>query len=936
MDQIGKYRVIRVLGQGGFGTVFLAEDPKLKLQVAIKVYTLKDTALAQQITSASQDAAQVLKDRFLNEARILRQLSRNPYVIELYDFDALADGTPYYVMPYLEKSLVDEVGKDALDAQVLAELPQALRPRKLGLTRTLQVIDQLLQALSDVHAAGLVHRDIKPANVLVAQDGDIRLTDFGVAKLPDTEHSQTGLALGSRNYMSPEQRESAKQVDARSDIYSVGVLMYRLISGTLPVGRFADALHYEPVLGDGINRWILACLETDKTKRFPDATAALSAFRQAKEQAGTSETQSEQTSTFVQGSGSTLKSELKPLQQKIASLLQTVGMVDSTQLKTLYVLADIAGVTENELNQLVEETKNQQNAQTLSFMKWRTRLEATVAKFQGQLPPDEHNALLAAGVHLGKSESDLLQFFPPATGTEKSNTTSLHANTKTFKTQDAMKKKTSLVVASTLTTLLITAAGYYGYQNYQRQEITRTQELNAWQQAKTTDTVQSYQTYLTQYPNGQYQQSARKFSEQLTKTEQDAAKLEANREQQALKAEQQARQAQQITIKLAQQWLIKLGYEISETGEWDPRTKTAVAAFEKTEKMLHAGVIDKTLLQKLEEVYWRNDKNAFAKAKAQNTTQSYQQYLDSQTEGKFRSEAEQEKSKLHQLETRKEEAKKAAQLAAKRESTEAKELRMAADEAYFVQTNSGKALNLYERASKLGSVYADAALACIHADGVQGQKNIVLARQYREEAERKFAQFDNLGAVEYFLLGRMSEFVDGANSTAITYYQKAAAEGYAPAQHSLGFLYYYGQYFPQSATDAFGWINKAAAQNYAKSQNFLGVMYEEGRGVPQSYQEASRWFRAAAEQGDLIAQTNLGKYYLDGRGVSQSYSEAYALFLLAAEQEYPEAQYFLGLMYQEGKGVRQSVSDAVSWYQKAAKQGDENAQEALEKLGVGW
>ncbi|MGL1889914.1 MAG: serine/threonine protein kinase, partial [Reichenbachiella sp.] len=283
MDFIGKYKIIKELGAGGFGAVYLTQDPKLNELVAIKVFQIKDDNLAKLATSATFDASEVLNQRFLNEARTLRQLGRNRHIVNVFDFDELDDGRPYYVMPYLPKSLKDELGSDATDSSVIADLPSDEKPRPIPVSQALVHLSQLLNALSDVHKAGLVHRDIKPANLLLNEDNDIQLCDFGIAKMPDVQHSQSGIGMGSRNYMAPEQRQSAKHVDARSDIYSVGVLAYRMITGTLPEGRFAEPNIFQPNLAQSLNDLILKALEQKKENRFQDAAQMLKALNKAQQ-----------------------------------------------------------------------------------------------------------------------------------------------------------------------------------------------------------------------------------------------------------------------------------------------------------------------------------------------------------------------------------------------------------------------------------------------------------------------------------------------------------------------------------------------------------------------------------------------------------------------------------------------------------------------------
>jgi len=109
------------------------------------------------------------------------------------------------------------------DAQTVAELAERERPHALSVERSVEVLDQLLKGLSVAHGNGLVHRDIKPSNIMFSQEGQLRLVDFGIAKSPDAKYSSIShVGMGSRNYMAREQRESAKHVDARADVYAVG------------------------------------------------------------------------------------------------------------------------------------------------------------------------------------------------------------------------------------------------------------------------------------------------------------------------------------------------------------------------------------------------------------------------------------------------------------------------------------------------------------------------------------------------------------------------------------------------------------------------------------------------------------------------------------------------------------------------------------------
>ena len=401
MQHIGKYKVIRKLGSGSFGFVYLAQDPKLQLQVAIKVFKIKEASLMSQVTSAVEDPEQVIKQRFINEARALRNLSANAHIIEMYEFDELADGTPYYVMPYISRTLVDEIGKDAFSQGMLEDIPKADYPRRIATTQAISYLKQLSQALCAVHECGLVHRDIKPANLLITKENQLQLSDFGIAKLPLSEHSQTGFGMGSRNYLSPEQQESAKHVQASSDIYSLGVIAYRMLTGQLPVGRYQDAIDFAPDMPQALNDLIILALSQKPSQRPADGAQFLKLLNQAvkafsKELSKepwhdvnhNAESEAEPganleaeleisieanneakikireyteagTEVWSAQKTSQIKKELKPLENKIIELLKQYGEIKTDDLLLLQTLADIAHIDKSALDELIVHVTQQ-------------------------------------------------------------------------------------------------------------------------------------------------------------------------------------------------------------------------------------------------------------------------------------------------------------------------------------------------------------------------------------------------------------------------------------------------------------------------------------------------------------------------------------------------------------------------------------------------
>jgi len=206
-----KYRVARRIGAGGMGVVYAAEHVLLRERVAIKV-------LRAEVISDRDVVA-----RFLNEARSAARI-RSAHVAEVKDVDTLPDGTPYLVMEYLEGC---DLGHRHRDGDLVAVIV------------AVDYVMQTLEALAEAHAAGLVHRDLKPANLFLAKQRDgsetLKVLDFGIAKSADLEVvTHTGTVLGSPSYMAPEQIRNARGVDARADIWSVGIILYKLLAGRKP------------------------------------------------------------------------------------------------------------------------------------------------------------------------------------------------------------------------------------------------------------------------------------------------------------------------------------------------------------------------------------------------------------------------------------------------------------------------------------------------------------------------------------------------------------------------------------------------------------------------------------------------------------------------------------------------------------------------------
>ena len=221
VTQIGKYQVLGILGVGGMGVVYRGLDNAVGREVAIKT-----------ITEANEE----LRHRFMLEAR--SGILNHPNIVTVYDFGE-QDGNPFIVMEYLPGDSLENLLKAG---------------RQFSLIEKLEMIRQLCSGLGYAHSKGVIHRDIKPANMMVQPDGNIKIVDFGVARLENRSgHTQAGMVIGTFHYISPE-RLLGKSTDGRADIWSAGIILYLLLTGRLPFPGDDPATlhrvvreHHEPV-----------------------------------------------------------------------------------------------------------------------------------------------------------------------------------------------------------------------------------------------------------------------------------------------------------------------------------------------------------------------------------------------------------------------------------------------------------------------------------------------------------------------------------------------------------------------------------------------------------------------------------------------------------------------------------------------------------------
>jgi serine/threonine-protein kinase len=217
---VGRYEILEELGQGAMGIVYKARDPKINRLVAIKTIRFSDDFEEKQVIE--------VKERFFREAELAGKLS-HPAIIAIYDVGE------DYELTYMAMELLDGSNLEAHCE------PGNLLPQR----RAVFVIQKAAEALDFAHTQGVVHRDVKPGNIMLLQNGNVKVTDFGIAKAVASSQTKSGIILGTPNYMSPEQI-NGKPLDGRSDIFSLGALFYQLLTGRLPfAGKTLTELFYQ-------------------------------------------------------------------------------------------------------------------------------------------------------------------------------------------------------------------------------------------------------------------------------------------------------------------------------------------------------------------------------------------------------------------------------------------------------------------------------------------------------------------------------------------------------------------------------------------------------------------------------------------------------------------------------------------------------------------
>lgn len=901
--EIPGYKIIKIIGEGGMGIVYLALQTVLDRKVALKV-TLP--SLAEMDESFTK--------RFVREAKATAALN-HPNIITIFDAGEF-ENSSYMAMEYIAGGTLADLENSHISHENICQL-------FIG----------ICQGLGAAHKAGFVHRDIKPDNILIGPHGNPQVTDFGIVKSLGSKNTAITLAggtIGTPQYMSPEQIK-AEKLDGRSDLYSVGVMMFNLLEGHVPFyDETPSAVYIKHV-----------------TTTAPPLSKKNAAFQPIIKKL----LRKEPKNRFAHAEE--LVQELKALHKSGYAVIKSKKSIEN----------DTIEVNPEDIQEKSRKRKNIKRkvitgAPTIVA---NDPLEGNPGNIQKKHIKRQNNK--------SKVKRKVITGDPTIVANE-----SFQISKFDFKSFINKNFKAVITVAS-----LIVLIGIYFVVNKlisNSEEADKQQRLIAkdkrnqehksyWKKAKKANSIASYQRYLNKYPQGSFKNQATENQNILK--QQDQAKIV---EQKKLQAEVESI----ANVEVDKPIIEKAKNQVDPVNKNDSLLKTV----DVNKKPGNPPVEDeKPIVSKPVEIVVKTKTINQNQLNQESITNLFQQAQTDVKKWNLMSpagnNAYEKYKKILTIDTNNVQAKKGIL-----ELVE-KYISLASNSQKNQKFNQAK--NYISNARVIRNEYIASGYDANELYGVSQSVSItniqalirqfdLQEREYNDEQKKLIAQNTTPTLEESFKKGEKAyqdkDFVNAEKWLLIAadkndkraqallgniYYsgvegvrkntekafqwaQKSAIQNYSPAQMLLGVMYERGVGASQNYTKAIDWYRKAADQGNKTAQNNLGYLYFNGVGVKRDKQKAFDWYLKAANQGSANAQGNIGLMYYNGEGIKRNYYKAYDWYLKAANQNHGDAQSILGIMHEIGRGTRKSRLKAISWYKKAAVQGNELAIQKLKQMGI--
>ena len=865
-ERIGPYKILQLLGEGGCGMVYMAEQEQpVRRRVALKVIKL------------GMDTKNVVA-RFEAERQALA-LMDHPNIAKVFDAGATETGRPFFVMELVRGIRIT----DYCDQN------------NLTTAQRLELFVQVCHAIQHAHQKGIIHRDIKPSNILVTLHDGVavpKVIDFGIAKATDhrltdkTVFTQFEQFIGTPAYMSPEQAEmSGLDIDTRSDIYSLGVLLYELLTGHTP---------FDP-------KELMA--------------AGLDAMRRLiREQEP--QRPSTRLSTMQDADLTTVAKRRKTEPPRLITLVR--GDLDWIVMKCLEKDRTRRYETSNGLALDIQRH--------LSNEAVSARPPSELYRFQKMVRRNRFAFAATAAVLLALVTGAAVSTWQAVRATKAEKRTRILMSQLyfgLFREMAQFETPKVSVLEDKISGTNVTV--FFPFQT--------TPTTNAAARKLLYDVLQHLDSASFQdVPD--LEAEIREMVAMLCAQQGEWDKAETL-VRQSLALEKRILSSSDPKIGDISTWL---GFLLVRRGEWS-----------EAESLFRDALVQKTKLfgesspETASPLNWLGVVHE-ANGDLQGAQAMFQKALVAARKGQAK-EPSKANATLGDAILNLADVLRAQQAYGEALPLAEEAVAFYHDHPTIQESTPGKSMLLlgevsegkhdyanarkwYREAADLGNPQAQNDLGWLYRTGTGVETNFVEAvRLFREAAIRGDARAqDNLGVMYRDGLGVTNDKVE-----AVSWFRRAAEQGDADGQVNLGWMLENGYGVSKEAAEALKWYRKAAEQGDAEGENDLGWLYRIGFGVETNFVEAVRLFHASAEKGNALGQNNLGVMYRDGLGTTQDNAEAAKWFRKAAEQGDPYGASNLAWMYDQGRGVDKNAAEATQWYRRSAEHGDANSQ-----CQLGW